>query len=130
MLPWQGVLIAGTTDTPCVITDRPAASATDVAFILDALRDHLSVPVRPDDLLAAWAGIRPLAADPTAVPGSTSAISRDHVIFADSDGLVTVTGVQGARSFSTCWHNARGWGLVVWERSGCGVSGDADSKSI
>jgi glycerol-3-phosphate dehydrogenase len=49
--------------------------------------------VRRQDVLSTWSGIRPLAADPTKQQqqeGATSSIVRDHVIFQDADGLVTV----------------------------------------
>lgn len=41
MLPWQGAVVAGTTDEPCSVTPRPAASAKEVDFILEALQDYL-----------------------------------------------------------------------------------------
>lgn len=44
------------------------------------------------DVTSAWAGIRPLAADPTADPESTENILRDHVVVDEGDGMVTVTG--------------------------------------
>jgi glycerol-3-phosphate dehydrogenase len=46
--------------------------------------------VRQQDVLSAWSGIRPLAADPS--KGDTQNIVRDHVIFQDQDGLLTITG--------------------------------------
>lgn len=62
--------------------------------------------VRQQDVLSSWSGIRPLAADPTAAAAAedgvsssssgsskTAGISRDHVIFSEPNGLVTITGV-------------------------------------
>ncbi|KAI8462742.1 MAG: mitochondrial glycerol-3-phosphate dehydrogenase [Monoraphidium minutum] len=96
MLPWQGRVIAGTTDTPVELTDRPAATGAEVDFILDALSDFLSIKVRRQDVLSTWCGFRPLAADPTNPAaggnGGTASIVREHVIFTDPDGLVTITG--------------------------------------
>ncbi|MED6134017.1 Glycerol-3-phosphate dehydrogenase sdp6, mitochondrial [Stylosanthes scabra] len=46
--------------------------------------------VRRTDVLSAWSGIRPLAMDPSAK--NTESISRDHVVFEDLPGLVTITG--------------------------------------
>uniref|UniRef100_A0A0E0DBM9 Glycerol-3-phosphate dehydrogenase n=1 Tax=Oryza meridionalis TaxID=40149 RepID=A0A0E0DBM9_9ORYZ len=48
------------------------------------IRDTLS------DVLSAWSGIRPLAMDPSAK--NTESISRDHVVFEDYPGLITITG--------------------------------------
>lgn len=49
--------------------------------------------MRRQDVLSAWSGIRPLASDPTKSEGGagdTASIVREHVIFTDKDGLVTV----------------------------------------
>jgi glycerol-3-phosphate dehydrogenase len=54
---------------------------------------HL-LQVRPADVLSTWSGIRPLAADPTAQEaGNTGNIVRDHLIFTEPNGLITITGV-------------------------------------
>jgi len=104
MLPFQGAVIAGTTDAPCPVTTRPRASDAEVAFILSTLSDYLGVRVPPSDVLSAWSGIRPLAHVPSANAagskqavsggggGDTASIVRDHVIFTDPDGLLNVTG--------------------------------------
>ena len=94
MLPWLGETIAGTTDAPCEVTMRPEATEEDIQFILDALAGYLSVKVRRSDVKSAWSGIRPLAIDPTTSDSSesTSNIVRDHVVFVEKDGMVTITG--------------------------------------
>jgi glycerol-3-phosphate dehydrogenase len=46
MLPFQGAVIAGTTDAPCPLTDRPRAHAEEVEFILAAISDFLNIKVR------------------------------------------------------------------------------------
>jgi glycerol-3-phosphate dehydrogenase len=48
--------------------------------------------VRQEDILSVWSGIRPLAHDPTVEAGGTAGISRDHLIFSEPDGLITITG--------------------------------------
>ena len=55
-------------------------------------------------MTSAWAGIRPLAADPTADAAGTENISRDHVVVDEGDGMVTVTGVRAvtAVALSAC----------------------------
>eukprot|EP00301_Raphidiophrys_heterophryoidea_P002292 c11070_g1_i1.p1 GENE.c11070_g1_i1~~c11070_g1_i1.p1 ORF type:complete len:461 (+),score=138.95 c11070_g1_i1:590-1972(+) len=90
MLPWLGHTIAGTTDEKCELTDRPYARVEEEQFILQALSDHLRVPVRPEDVMATWAGIRPLALDPSKT--DTQSLSRDHIVIESASGLVTVTG--------------------------------------
>jgi glycine/D-amino acid oxidase-like deaminating enzyme len=46
MLPWQGETIAGTTDAPAAVTATPQPSEADIAFILDAISDYLTVKAR------------------------------------------------------------------------------------
>lgn len=46
MLPWAGATIAGTTDAPADVTMTPQAAEDDVAFVLNAIEDFLSVKVR------------------------------------------------------------------------------------
>lgn len=59
---------------------------------MDAIRDYLTVEVRRSDVLSAWSGIRPLAANPSASASSTEAIVRDHVVAVEANGMVTVAG--------------------------------------
>ncbi|KAG4910766.1 Glycerol-3-phosphate dehydrogenase SDP6, mitochondrial [Glycine soja] len=90
MLPWLGRTVAGTTDSSTSITYLPEPHEDEIQFILDAISDYLNVKVRRVDVLSAWSGIRPLALDPTAK--NTESISRDHVVWEDYPGLVTITG--------------------------------------
>ena len=41
-LPWQGLTIAGTTDTPCEVTHSPLPTETDIQFILNEVRNYLT----------------------------------------------------------------------------------------
>ena len=94
MLPWQGHLIAGTTDNKCHIVPKPRATEEDVRFILEALGYYLGVKIDRSHVLSVWSGIRPLPQSPKK-EGSTSDtqnIVRDHLIFTDGDGMITVTG--------------------------------------
>ncbi|XP_044509283.1 glycerol-3-phosphate dehydrogenase SDP6, mitochondrial-like isoform X2 [Mangifera indica] len=90
MLPWLGRTVAGTTDSNAGITFLPEPHEDEIQFILDAISDYLNVKVRRTDVLSAWSGIRPLAMDPSAK--NTESISRDHVVYEDYPGLVTITG--------------------------------------
>jgi glycerol-3-phosphate dehydrogenase len=93
MLPWQGRLIAGTTDNKCVIVPKPQATEEEVKFILEALGDYLGVQVDRSHVLSVWSGIRPLPEAPIKEGSSdTQNIVRDHLIFTDGDGMITVTG--------------------------------------
>lgn len=50
-LPWQGLTIAGTTDSPCKITSKPAPRECDVTFILQEIRNYLNPEVRGNNFV-------------------------------------------------------------------------------
>ena len=91
-LPWQGLTIAGTTDTPCEVTHHPSPTEGDIEFILNEIRHYLTpdIEVRRGDVLSAWSGIRPLVTDPSK-PDSQSLV-RNHVVHVSDSGLVTIAG--------------------------------------
>ncbi|RLV91958.1 Glycerol-3-phosphate dehydrogenase mitochondrial [Spathaspora sp. JA1] len=97
-LPWQGKVLAGTTDNGLkYVVENPVATEEDITNIMNALQKYLAFPVRREDVLSAWAGIRPLARDPaTIVPGkegSTEGIVRSHLLTQNPKSeLVTITG--------------------------------------
>uniref|UniRef100_A0A1I8IDJ5 Glycerol-3-phosphate dehydrogenase n=1 Tax=Macrostomum lignano TaxID=282301 RepID=A0A1I8IDJ5_9PLAT len=55
-LPWQNCTIAGTTDTPCTVSDSPHPAEEDVKFILQEIKHYLSpeIVIRRGDVLSAW----------------------------------------------------------------------------
>ncbi|NXS73258.1 GPDM protein, partial [Pandion haliaetus] len=91
-LPWEKMTIAGTTDSPTDVTSHPIPTEEDINFILNEVRNYLSVDVevRRGDVLAAWSGIRPLVIDPNSK--DTQSISRNHVVTISDSGLVTIAG--------------------------------------
>ncbi|EAA65226.1 hypothetical protein AN1396.2 [Aspergillus nidulans FGSC A4] len=91
-LPWQGNTIAGTTDAPTEITRQPQPSEKDIDWILKEIRGYLApdINVGRSDVLAAWAGIRPLVRDPKVK--SSEALVRNHLITVSSSGLLTCAG--------------------------------------
>jgi glycerol-3-phosphate dehydrogenase len=101
MLPWEGATVIGTTERPLTTAeaasvDGVGATAGEVDFVLETLRPFLGVEVRRDDVLAAWAGVRPLCVDPHSLSeadGKTTAkLSRDHVVHVGPGGMVSVMG--------------------------------------
>ncbi len=47
-LPWQGVTIAGTTDSPCEVSHSPSPSEKDIQFILNEVKNYLSPEMEGD----------------------------------------------------------------------------------
>lgn len=90
IVPWADRWVLGTTDEPYAgDLDAPAATAADIAYLLDHANRYLTRPLGTADIAATFAGIRPLVA---AAAGSTAALSRDHHLSVAPSGLVTITG--------------------------------------
>jgi glycerol-3-phosphate dehydrogenase len=91
-LPWQKHTMAGTTDSPCQITESPVPAEEDVNFIMNEIKNYLNpdVQVRRGDVLSAWCGIRPLVSDPN--KADTQSLARNHIIHISDNKLVTIAG--------------------------------------
>jgi glycerol-3-phosphate dehydrogenase len=101
--------IVGTTDTEWS-GDRaePGATAEDVDYILGEANRVLARPLSRADVLAVYAGLRPLVAEPAPVKDAkhadgkgggdggsekpTTKLSREHVVDAPLPGLVSIAG--------------------------------------
>jgi glycerol-3-phosphate dehydrogenase len=93
-IPWGERWIVGTTDTDFA-GDRaePTATEEDVEYILSAANRVLARPLTRSDVIAVYAGLRPLVA-PAEGNGSkpTTKISREHVVDVPVPGLASVAG--------------------------------------
>jgi glycerol-3-phosphate dehydrogenase len=90
-VPWEGVVIAGTTDTPVQQPAlEPRALKAECDFILDELKPYLQVPPLAADVLSVYAGLRPLVR--SGKEQRTADLSRDHLIRTNSLGLITIMG--------------------------------------
>ncbi|MDQ6634030.1 MAG: glycerol-3-phosphate dehydrogenase/oxidase [Gemmatimonadota bacterium] len=93
ILPSGDFAIVGTTDTyESVAPEEVRASVADVSYLLEAANHFFpAAHLTRDDVISAWAGLRPLAADSDDLtdPGSAS---REHAIGERVPGLVSVTG--------------------------------------
>ena len=93
VLPAGDFAIIGTTDTfEPVSPDEVRGSVTDVAYLLDAANHFFpTAMLTRDDVITAWAGLRPLVAGDEGAddPG---AVSREHAVSERVPGLVRVTG--------------------------------------
>ena len=89
VIPWHDHAVAGTTDTPLDAPSlEPKPLDEEVEFILETAGRFLTHQPTRVDVLAVFAGLRPLVKG----EGKTSALSRDHVIHVDPSGLLTITG--------------------------------------
>lgn len=90
-IPWHGHTLVGTTDTPISqVSLEPVPMEQEIQFILETSALYLDKPPAREDILSAWAGIRPLVK--SAGGGSTASLSRDHSIHIDPSGLLTIAG--------------------------------------
>lgn len=104
ILPAQlGRCYIGITDEahPGAIPDEPATPDSDVDWILDVVNQSLTNKLRRADVIGSFTGLRPLITinnahagptESTEEPIDTAGISRDHAIFSDDSGVMTVTG--------------------------------------
>ncbi len=90
VIPWGRYWIIGTTDTPWAYDlAHPAASRTDIDYVLDHVNAILREPLDHDDVVGVWAGLRPLLSGESE---PTSKISREHTVVAPVPGLVMIAG--------------------------------------
>jgi glycerol-3-phosphate dehydrogenase len=91
-IPWRERTVLGTTDTDFEGTaDEVAADAADIKYLCDSANGVFpSANLAPGDVIATWAGLRPLIAAPPNVDESD--VSREHEVFSRSEGLVIIAG--------------------------------------
>ncbi len=90
ILPWEGRVLVGTTDTPVTDpTQEPCASDEEIDFLLESASAYLDTGPTRAEVLSLFSGLRPLVKGST---DKTSALSRDHTIVVSNAGLVTVAG--------------------------------------
>lgn len=91
-IPWHGVVLVGTTESPVADIDAPPrASDEEIDFLIAHAGRHLSRAPARTDVRSVFAGLRPLLG---ADSGRTlsAALSRDHRVTTSPSGLVTVAG--------------------------------------
>lgn len=94
VIPWDGKILIGTTDTRYEgDLDCVAADEEEIAFLLDETNRLLpAARLTRDDVLYAYAGVRPL---PFAPEGDEAGITRRHFIrdhAPEAEGLLSVVG--------------------------------------
>lgn len=90
VIPWKGNSLIGTTDTDFKDSpDRVSVEDADIDYLLkEAKRFFPALNFRRENIIATFAGLRPLVAQ----PGNPSKVSRKHVIHETSSGVIFVMG--------------------------------------
>ena len=90
VIPWGRHWIIGTTDTDWSLSkDHPAASRSDIDYLLDHVNKVLVEPLTRADVEGVYAGLRPLL---RGEDEATSKLSREHAIGHAAPGLIVVAG--------------------------------------
>jgi glycerol-3-phosphate dehydrogenase len=76
-------------DAPGPIPDVPEPTPGEVAFLLDTVNTALKVALRADDVIGAYAGLRPLI---DTGEGRTADVSREHAVVESTNGVLSVIG--------------------------------------
>jgi glycerol-3-phosphate dehydrogenase len=92
-IPWGNRWIVGTTDTDWS-GDRaePAPTEEDIDYILGAANRVLARPLTRADVIAVYAGLRPLVAVAAKESKPTTKLSREHVVDVPVPGLASIAG--------------------------------------
>jgi glycerol-3-phosphate dehydrogenase len=86
-------------DAPGPIPDVPQPTSDEISFLLDTVNTALDVALGPDDVIGAYAGLRPLidtsAADERSMDkrySRTADVSREHAVVESASGVISVIG--------------------------------------
>ncbi len=89
-LPWHERVVIGTTDIAASQAELdPVPTPAEIAYLLETVNRYLTEPLAEGDVLAAFAGLRPLV-DRKATTSAKQ--SREHLIDVSPSGLVTIAG--------------------------------------
>ena len=88
----DGLVLIGLTDVPTDDVDAVAPSVpdVDVRFLLDTINRVLERPLRPDDVVGRFAGLRPLVRG--RARGETADVSRRHLLIDEPGHPLTIAG--------------------------------------
>ncbi len=86
-----GRVYLGLTDeaAPGPIPDVPQPTPEEIKFLLDTVNTGLGSALGPDDVMGAYAGLRPLI---DTGEGRTADVSRDHAVIESDSGVFSVVG--------------------------------------
>lgn len=87
----DGTVYVGLTDEPAEgdVPDVPEPSEPEIGFLLDVVSAAFARQLHREDVVGAFAGLRPLL---DSTDGSTADLSRKHAVLVSPTGVVTVVG--------------------------------------
>ncbi|TLP79432.1 glycerol-3-phosphate dehydrogenase/oxidase [Nesterenkonia sphaerica] len=95
LIPLRDVWSIGTTDTAWrEAVDSPAATGSDIDYVLEHANAVLGENLTREDVLATWAGLRPLVQPVETDESASAKVSREHTVIQLAPGL---TGVAGGK---------------------------------
>jgi glycerol-3-phosphate dehydrogenase len=90
-VPWGGRLLVGTTDEEVSPDAELVVTKQDVEYLLRHLNQYLATPVTPNEIVAGFAGARPLVGSEGST--DTKRLARDDVIEVEpGSGLISIMG--------------------------------------
>ena len=88
-IPWHGVVLLGTTDTPVnTVEIEPRPFVAEIEFLLEHAAHYFTPAPKLSDILSVFAGLRPLVKSAR----TTSRAPRDHALLVSPSGLVSISG--------------------------------------
>lgn len=97
VVPWQRAVMIGTTDTGYAgDNDNPLANVEEVDYLISVVNSYSGKnKLTRSDVIASWAGLRPLVGTPPKESGkATGSVSREHLIYV---GPCKVVGLLGGK---------------------------------
>ena len=90
VIPWEDHWIIGTTDSDWNLDlAHPAASRSDIDYLLEQANRLLTTPLTHEDIQGVYAGLRPLLQGES---DATSQLSREHAVVTPVAGLTMIGG--------------------------------------
>ena len=90
VIPWLDAVVVGTTDEGYEgDLDTPSVTEKDRDYVLASLNKAFAMDLTRDDIVGAYAGLRPLIA---AKDGATADLSRRHSVYDIAPGIIGITG--------------------------------------
>lgn len=95
IIPMRDVWAIGTTDTAWhEDLSSPVATSADIDYVLERVNAVLGEDLHREDVLATWAGLRPLVQPVQTEESASTKVSREHTVMQLAPGL---TGIAGGK---------------------------------